>query len=117
MRFLLFLLVVFSLTVFILWIQMAIFLYKRKGEMGILTWLAHAFSAFCIVVVIWIVIIFPVFMFEDDYPVEETILFFALIILILGAWPLLVGAYLKKNPVVIEGDEDIIDAEERINMD
>lgn len=56
--------------------------------------------------------LFPVFLFEDDnYLVEETILFFAIIILILGAWSLLTRNYFKRKPVELESDVEIIDAE------
>jgi hypothetical protein len=117
MRLLLFLLAVFSLTVFVLWIQMAIRLYRRSYDKGIITFFGHCFVAFVIVAVIWFIIISPVFFFEDEFPVEETVLFFVLIILILGAWPLIAMAYFKKNPVEVEEDEEIIDAEERLNME
>ncbi len=113
MRFLLLLLTGFGLAVGGLWIGMAVKLYKRRGGSGILTFLLHGVIAFVIVVIIWMLLIWPVFFFEDDYPVNETILFFAVIILILGAWPLLADYYFKKNPVEETENQEILDSVEK----
>ncbi len=110
MNFLLLLLAIFGLSVGGLWTGMAVKLYKRRGGSGILRFLLHGVVAFLIVAIIWMFLIWPVFFFEEDYPVNETILFFAVIILILGAWPLLADYYFKKNPVEEVENQETLDS-------
>ncbi|NOQ75702.1 MAG: hypothetical protein GQ574_27090 [Crocinitomix sp.] len=104
-------LIVFTLFIAISWLWMANKLYRRRGAEGLLIFFVYCFLAVIIVAVIWMIIIFPVFMFEDGhYPIFETALFFVIIIKILGIWPFLVDAYMKRNPIETDENEEVIES-------
>ncbi|MFT5823200.1 MAG: hypothetical protein ACI8ZM_004460 [Crocinitomix sp.] len=104
------LLSILSLFILIFWIDMAIKLYKRNGGDGVLIFFIHGLVAFFMVAIIWYLMIWPEFVIEKDYPGQETILFFVVIMLILGVWPFLVGSYFKNKPVEIYEDDELLDS-------